>query len=60
MNQQCQQHFPYGKLFQTEHFDILVKRCRLCDEFVGIESAVRKVVEQPKPPEPGEHFDQLA
>jgi len=61
MSQQCQQHVPYGRVFYTEHFDILIKRCRFCEEFVGIETAERKnPLPQQKPPEPGAHFDQYA
>ena len=60
MSQQCPQHFPYGRVHQTEHFDVLVKRCRLCDEFMGLETAPRKIADIQKPPEPGEHFDQYA
>lgn len=47
MNQEQQQHqhFPYGKIFQTEHFNLMVKRCRLCGEFIGVETAERKDIQ---------------
>lgn len=48
--QQPHQHIPYGRYYQTEHFEIVIKRCRFCDDFVGIESAVRADV--PKEPIP--------
>lgn len=54
------QHMPYGRVHQTEHFDVLIKRCRICDEFVGIETAERKDKPKQQPPEPGAHFDQYA
>jgi len=60
MEQKCQQHFPYGRLFQTEHFDVLIKRCKVCDEFVGIETAQRKVLPKQEPPEPGTYVDKYA
>jgi len=50
MTQQDHPHMPYGRVYQTEHFDILIKRCRFCQEFMGVETASRNVVEPPVPP----------
>ena len=41
-------HVPYGRIYQTEHFDILIKRCRFCEEFMGVETAERKDVPSTK------------
>ena len=48
MNQQDHSHVPYGRIYQTEHFNVLIKRCRFCDEFIGVETGIRQDV----PPDP--------
>lgn len=52
-------HIPGGVIYTTEHFQLMVKRCRLCDAFLGVESASRKEdIPKPPPAEPGSYFDQ--
>jgi len=52
-------HLPIGRIFTTEHFQILIKRCRLCDDFMGVETAqLKSEIKKDPPPEPGSYFDQ--